>query len=141
MDDDDLFVFEEKVFEEKECPAFLSEQIISYIGNKRKLLSFIDSAVGTIKKDLGKEKIAILDGFAGSGIVSRSLKQHASVLHSNDLEQYAEIIGSCYLSNKEDVDQNQLSEIIDELNNNKLVDREPGFISKLYAPENDDDIK
>ena len=55
----------------EESKVFLSEQIITYLGNKRSLLSFIGNAVEYVKKDLKKEKIDTFDVFAGSGIVSR----------------------------------------------------------------------
>ena len=70
----------------QEDPAFLREQIITYIGNKRALLDFIGSAVQRVKSRLGKQKLVAADLFSGSGIVSRFLKQHASLLISNDLE-------------------------------------------------------
>ena len=83
-----------------ENPKYLTDQIITYIGNKRSLLPFISEAVKSVKKELSKEKISILDMFAGSGIVSRMIKSHSSILMSNDLETYSRVSSECYLSNK-----------------------------------------
>ena len=52
-------------------PDFLKSQIITYMGNKRKVLPHIDNVMNEIKMDLNKNTLKIGDGFAGSGIVSR----------------------------------------------------------------------
>lgn len=48
---------------------YLTQQIITYLGNKRSLLSFIDTAVKEVQEDLKKEDISTLDLFSGSGIL------------------------------------------------------------------------
>ena len=124
-----------------ENPAFLSEQIITYIGNKRLLLGQIEEEVKKIEKDLGKSKLVCLDLFSGSGIVARMLKKHSSHLIVNDLENYSRVINSCYLSNKKDYPERECEEIrkkiIADCANNKIS----GIITQNYAPENDSDIK
>lgn len=124
--------------EEKE--QYLTDQIITYIGNKRKLINFIETALLKIKKDLNKNKVSLLDGFAGSGIVSRMFKKHASVLYSNDLEYYSYIIGKCYLSNIEDVPTDEINTHLIKINKIKLLNRK-GIIRKLYSPNDDQNIK
>jgi len=121
---------------------FLTEQIITYIGNKRALLNFIGTAMDRIKKELKKDKLDIVDIFSGSGIVSRYMKQHSANLYSNDLEDYCNVINRCYLANKKDIDFGKLEEYY-RIVLNKLT-KEPlkkGFISEMYAPLNDKDIK
>jgi adenine-specific DNA-methyltransferase len=121
---------------------FLKNQIITYLGNKRNLLDFINSAIEIIKNELGKEKLISADLFSGSGIVSRFLKQHSQKLIVNDWEDYCYIINKCYLTNKSSVDFNLLKKHYDDLENiikDNLNDQ--GFIYKLYAPKNDEDIK
>jgi len=120
---------------------YLTKHLITYIGNKRKLLEFINESVEDIKLELGTENPSILDGFSGSGCVSRLLKQHASVLHSNDLENYCETINSCYLANKSELDLKQIQESIDYLNAHKLDSSSIGFIESNYAPKDDDNIQ
>lgn len=125
-----------------ENETFLTEQIITYIGNKRSLLSFIGTALNAVKEDLGKDKLDIVDIFSGSGVVSRFFKQHAKTLYSNDLEDYCYTINKCYLANQSRVDHNKLSSyyhlIVNELNNEPL---KSGFISEMYAPLDDQQIK
>jgi len=89
-----------------ENEKFLAEQIITYIGNKRGLLAEIEEAVLEIKHELRAEKINCLDLFSGSGVVARLLKKHSNTLYANDLETYSKIINECYLTNKEEFDEN-----------------------------------
>lgn len=120
---------------------FLTLQIPTYLGNKRSLLGFIGTAVDEVKQRLGKSKISSLDLFSGSGIVSRFLKQHSSLLISNDLENYAKILGECYLTNAGEVDMNELGKIVDNLNVRiKEFPVTDGFIRELYSPKDDKNI-
>ena len=57
-----------------EVPQYLKSQIITYMGNKRKVLPHIHQVMNEIKMDLNKDTLQIGDGFAGSGIVSRLFK-------------------------------------------------------------------
>ena len=128
-----------------ENPEFLTEQLITYIGNKRSLLDFIKDAVDFVKTDLQKDKLTCLDIFSGSGIVARFLKQHASFLAVNDLENYSRIINSCYLSNKSEIDFDRLKKLYEELILQTQKDLESseakGFISELYAPEDEENVQ
>lgn len=128
-----------------ENPEFLTEQLITYIGNKRSLLDFIKDAVDFVKTDLQKDKLTCLDIFSGSGIVARFLKQHASFLAVNDLENYSRIINSCYLSNKSEIDLDRLKKLYEELILQTQKDLESseakGFISELYAPEDEENVQ
>jgi adenine-specific DNA-methyltransferase len=121
---------------------FLRDQLITYIGNKRSLLHTIDEAIKRVRKRLGKDKLRVLDAFAGSGIVSRFLKQYAKLLVSNDLEQYAKVIGDCYLSNRSLIDFSGLREhhrrVLDAAETLPVRD---GFIRRLYAPKCDHAIQ
>ncbi|MFN2312271.1 MAG: DNA adenine methylase [Spirochaetia bacterium] len=125
-----------------ESPAFLCEQLITYLGNKRTLLGFIGEAVAAVKHQLGKDRIRVLDLFAGSGVVSRYLKQHAELLVCNDFEQYAEVINRCYLSNASELNIPELqaayAQITARLGSEEL---NPGIIAKNYAPLDDTNIQ
>ena len=122
----------------EEDPDYLSRQIITYIGNKRALLGQIGQVVEGVKDRLGKERLRVFDVFSGSGIVSRYLKAHASTLISNDIEDYAAVVGRCYLRNRSSVDLRALAEIVDELNSRVEDERLPtGFIEELYAPRDE----
>ena len=121
-----------------EDPDYLSRQLITYIGNKRALLGHIGIAVERVKRRLGKSRLAVFDAFSGSGIVSRFLKAHASLLISNDIEDYAVVIGRCYLRNRSTVDLSAISEVVADLNARVATEPlPPGFIEELYAPKDD----
>ena len=123
-----------------EDPRYLQEQIITYLGNKRRLLDFIGQAVGEVRRQLGGRKLRCFDAFAGSGIVSRYLKQHAEQLYSNDLEEYSRVLNTCYLANTDTVRAAQLPEQHAELLRQIEAAPSPGLLTELYAPQNDAEI-
>ena len=127
---------------EEENPEYLSKQVITYIGNKRALLSFIGNGLKIVSKRLNKNKLAIFDVFSGSGIVARYFKQYSQKLIVNDLEKYSETINKCYLSNYSSLNIDYLKDIYFEIQK-KLKNKslKPGFISKLYAPKDDSNIE
>ena len=126
---------------EAEETAYLSQQIITCLGNKRALLAPILRTVEYVKEQLGKNKISCLDLFSGSGIVSRALKAHATDLFSNDVEPYARVISECYLANPSDVEGNRMLALYNELRKRVEDELSPGFVTHLYAPKNDDEIQ
>ncbi len=124
-----------------ENPEYLTRQLITYIGNKRALLRQIETAVERVKSRMGKKRLRVFDVFSGSGVVSRFFKAHASFLVSNDLEDYAAVIGRCYLRNRGTVDRRAVAALVAELN--ERVESEPfapGFIEELYAPRDETNI-
>ena len=120
-----------------ENPPYLQEQIITYLGNKRRLLDFIGKAVSKVRSRLGGRKMRCFDAFAGSGIVSRYLKQHAETLYTNDLEDYSHVLNTCYLANSDTVRAAGLPELHAELLHQIEATPTPGLISELYAPQDD----
>jgi len=125
-----------------ENPDYLRRQLITYIGNKRALLGYIACEVDKVKRRLGKAKLKIADLFSGSGVVSRFFKSHASLVISNDIEDYAAAISRCYLRNKSEIDIKIINNIVEDFN--KRVDFEPfakGFIEEMYSPEDEENIK
>lgn|GEM_PF-244847 len=125
----------------EEDPRYLSSQLITYLGNKRSLLGGIGQALAQVKRRLGKPRLSVFDAFSGSGVVSRFFKAHAERLVSNDLERYAAVVGRCFLSNRDQVDEGEVRRWVEDLN--ARVDREPfapGFIEELYAPRDEDHI-
>ena len=120
------------------CPYYNSH-LITYLGNKRRLLPFLYKGFLKIRERVGKRKMIVFDGFAGSGAAARLLKVFASELHANDLEDYAETLNRAYLANKSECHLSKLGECIDWLNENKLRVKatSPGFIERNYAPRND----
>jgi adenine-specific DNA-methyltransferase len=126
----------------QENEAYLTQQLITYLGNKRALLHFIGCGIEKIKKRLHKDKLIMFDVFSGSGIVARYFKQFSSLLAVNDLEKYSALINQCYLSNVDELDLTEIkkyyAEIIHELSEDTL---ERGLIANLYAPGDDRNIK
>ena len=120
---------------------YLKDQIITYMGNKRKLLTNIETEVDKIKKKLNKD-LTIGDGFSGSGIVSRLLKTKCDVLYSNDLAGYSHTLNTCYLSNPTESTINTLRTYIDKAN--KLAENEDNckeqWVSKHWSPKNKNNI-
>lgn len=136
-----IFYDEYDILPDFNSEYFLSH-LITYLGNKRKLLPFINEAIVKVKNLLKKDKITAFDGFSGSGVVSRLLKYHTTYLVSNDFEDYAYTINKAYLTNKKDIDIPRLEKAIKYLNDNKLKKTESDyFITNNYAPKNDNDIK
>jgi adenine-specific DNA-methyltransferase len=124
-----------------ENPEFLRSQLITYIGNKRALLPFIQKGIILAKEKLKKDKAVILDLFSGSGAVARMAKQHSSHLIVNDLEQYSFVCNSCYLSNKSSLDLKELREYMKRVRDKVEANLSPGFITKLYAPKDENNIQ
>jgi adenine-specific DNA-methyltransferase len=121
-----------------EDPEYLSRQLITCIGNKRALLGHIGRAVERVKHRLGKTRLRVLDAFSGSGVVSRFLKAHASLLVSNDLEDYAAVTARCYLRNRSAVDLEAISQTVADLNVRVATEALPlGFIEEMYAPRDE----
>lgn len=125
----------------EENPEFLSEQIITYIGNKRSLLDFIGRGLKIVQTRLNKKRLICGDLFAGSGIVSRYLKSYSERLYTNDLESYSAYINRCYLANRSSLNQQLLESTLENVKNEICEGWEPGFITELYAPADDLNIR
>ncbi|MGK2319393.1 DNA adenine methylase [Gordonia rhizosphera] len=124
-----------------EDPRYLSDQLLTYLGNKRALLPLIDRAAAHVQQRLGR-RLTVLDAFSGSGVVSRLLKARAKVVIANDLESYARVMSECHLTNLGDVDLDEIASLVhrvsEQVDSGLTVD---GFISELYAPDDDDAIR
>lgn len=121
-----------------ENEKYLTEQIITYLGNKRKLLDNIALEVENIISEMGKDKVKICDLFSGSGVVARKLKQYASTIYVNDLEEYSYIINDCYLSNSDDFNEEFYNECLNQILSEPLIE---GVITEHYAPQDDKNIQ
>ena len=119
---------------------YLTEQIIAYIGNKRKLLPLIYKAI----ENAGitpSEKISFFDVFSGSGVVSRFAKFLGFEVFSNDWEYYAYALNRGFL----DVNESDIAELfgsraefeilLDTINAAPSPREEDQYIAKFYAPK------
>lgn len=121
---------------------YLKEQIITYLGNKRKILNNIEMSLNQI----GLKNYHFLDLFSGSGIVSRLAKVHgASKITANDLEHYSKVLNRVYLRNEEG-DREEFEEAkktVASLRNEwqTLYNAEGGWVTENYAPKDDNNIQ
>ncbi len=125
---------------------YYTEQIITYMGNKRKVIPHIEPLLQQIKTILGKDKLAIGEGFSGSGVVSRLFKNHASALYVNDLAGYSKTINQCYLANPSKETLLVISEYIQKANayvstNISRANSETKFIQNHWAPKDTNNIQ
>lgn len=84
---------------------YLTQQAITYLGNKRKHLDKIDAAVTKIiandevlSRRLAGGLATAADPFSGSGIVGRLLRARKFVLYANDVELYTHPINTAWLT-------------------------------------------
>ena len=113
---------------------YLKDQIITYIGNKRKILPFIERSLNQI----GIKDYTFLDLFSGSGIVSRMAKVHgAKKIIANDLEYYSMILNTVFLRNEEG-SKKEFEEMKNEILSKPLFE---GWVCENYAPKDDNDIQ
>ena len=111
---------------------YTDEQLITYLGNKRKLLPLI------LQTTQPEDKVC-LDLFSGSGVVARGFKNNKSKkVISNDLELYSMIINKCYLTNKEDFPDEEYDYYYNLIINSNAHE---GFFCELYAPKDSENIQ
>ena len=77
---------------------YLNSQLITYLGNKRKLVNSIEEIVLQLKEERDTTLFTTADLFSGSGVVARMLKQNSHKLIVNDLEYYSYVINKCFLT-------------------------------------------
>lgn len=123
-----------------EAPEYLSEQLITYIGNKRKLLPMIEASLIQAITELGIEKPAFADVFAGTGVVSRMARSYACRLFINDFEEYSSYSNQVYHVNRRSVPVEEIECWRHQVNQAGAKGEAPGFITELYAPANEDAI-
>ena len=122
---------------------YLTEQIIAYIGNKRKLLNLIYEAM--VKLDIEiKPGLKFFDAFSGSGVVARFAKSLNFEVYANDWEYYSKVINTAYLSvDKKDIKKIFGSEkaflaLLAKINSLPPPKKSEQFIAQYYAPKEDD---
>jgi len=111
---------------------YFKKQIITYMGNKRKVLNDIQGIINTL--DLKNIKIG--EGFSGSGIVSRLLKENCKELFVNDMAGYSKTLNDCYLANPSTNMKNEIKKYIEQANDfaDNPTKEVPKYIQKYWAP-------
>ena len=122
---------------------FVMQTMLTCLGNKRLLVDNIYDIVDNLRKKIGKDKLAIMDGFSGSAVVSRKLSYLSSKIYANDLEQYAYLIAKSSLETPCEKDRKCVEMHINQMNKLADCDTLPGngFISRLYAPNDTEKIQ
>ena len=139
IDDNNNFDINKYLSDNKD---FTNQSMITYIGNKRKLINNIENILIDLKNKIGKDKLVLCDLFAGSGIVSRMMYNHSSKLITNDLEGYSYSVCKCYLDKPSITDIKLIVEHINKMNNISI--NGPfieGIISENYSPKDTNNIK
>jgi len=118
--------------------AYVHQPMITYIGNKRKLVSWI---LDIIQRILPTDSLRVLDGFAGSGVVSRALRSAktnsnplCAELHSNDLEYYSYLVLRCYLETPTEAQQSRIRHHAARMRARYPEQAREGWVARLYAP-------
>lgn len=119
---------------------YLEDQLITYLGNKRKLIGNIEKCVQDICKELGKDRLSILEPFCGSGSVSRMLKLYSDKLVVNDLEDYCATLAKCYLASPTREQYEKIKKTVELMNRHKFSKVAPSFVRQHYAPADDKGI-
>ncbi|MBN2737589.1 MAG: DNA adenine methylase [Spirochaetales bacterium] len=130
-------------FNQAEVKAYLSRQIIAYIGNKRKLLPLIFDGIKESFPNGGRG-YRFFDAFAGSGVVSRLAKAMGFSVLSNDWEEYSRVINSTFLGlNPSELDiligpSFMLNNWLEAVNNLSDPHPEEEYIARYYGPKSFD---
>jgi adenine-specific DNA-methyltransferase len=122
---------------------FTFQTMLTCIGNKRKLVGHICDITESLRQRLNKEKLCIMDGFTGSGVVARALVPMCHTMITNDLENYAYLMSRCFLNTPSSIQQLRITEHITYMNKVAISGTyfEDGIIAKLYSPQNTNDVK
>lgn len=124
---------------------YLKTQIITYMGNKRKLIKQISDIIDIVNSELGYDsdsgsnKLVTADAFSGSGIVSRLLKTKSKKLFVNDIAGYSKTLNECYLDTPSENKKKKIEQLIEKANNLAHSNEEIGeneWIQKHWAPSN-----
>ena len=116
--------------------AFVYQSMLTCIGNKRKLVTHIREMIDDIRKTLQKDKLAFLDGFSGSGVVSRAVIDLLDTLYVNDMEYYSTLMAKCFFEKPSEQDIPIIQSHIQEMN--RLATHGPwisGIIAHNYCPK------
>jgi adenine-specific DNA-methyltransferase len=115
---------------------YVLQPMITYIGNKRKLVPWIMDIIEQLVNKFNINNVRIMDGFAGSGVVSRALMSISHQLYSNDIEYYSYILLRCFLETPTLQQQHELNTHYETMNSLCNNPHTVGFVSRLYSPNN-----
>lgn len=122
---------------------YLTDQLIPYIGNKRKLLPLIHQAIELTGLTPDRTVSAIppatfFDPFAGSGVVSRLAKTMGFRVIANDWEPYAETLNTAYIATNAPPSFDRLGGMEGAIGKLNALAGQPGYIASHYCPADDE---
>ena len=109
---------------------YFRNQIITYMGNKRKFVPIMSDIINDITESLGHCP-TIAEGFSGSGILSRLFKTKTNELYVNDISGYSSTLNKCYLATPDSRLQQEIRLYIDAANN--FADNPPLHLKKWVS--------
>ena len=118
---------------------YLTQQLIAYIGNKRRLLPLVYRAIESTGLEL-RRGLKFFDAFSGSGSVSRLAKALGFEVYSNDWEYYAYVLGKGFLeADAADIEKlfgskEAFSALLAHINALPDPSPEKQYIARYYAP-------
>lgn len=136
---EDSSVYHKRKHAARTTDEYLFNQLVPYLGNKRRLLHLILEALeitGTLNNKKKKSPIFV-DLFAGSGVVSRLARQNGYRVIANDWEPYSHALNLAILSCVEAPEFKQLGgyqAAIDYLNRLPPV---KGWVTHNLCPRDD----
>lgn len=113
---------------------YITDQLIPYIGNKRKLIRLIKHAIDAT----GVKNGTFYDAFAGSGVVSRLAKTLGFRVIANDWEPYSFYINYCYIGHNKPPAFEKLGGIENAIRILNSLQPICGYIARNYCPKDDE---
>ena len=114
--------------------SYLTDQLVPYIGNKRKLLPLIRDAI----RKTGVRTGTFLDLFSGSGVVGRLAKAAGFTVVANDWEPYSEAINKAYIATNRPPPFSGLGGMEQAFAALNALPGERGYIAAHYCPADDE---
>ena len=126
--------YERRKHAARNTDSFVFNQLIPYIGNKRKLLPLIARAIDASGVRPGG---SFVDLFSGSGVVARFAKAQGFRVIANDWEPYSEQINRCYIGCNvaPSFDGGSYADMIARLNGLPAAE---GWVTQHLCPDDDE---
>lgn len=131
----DSFLYDREDHAAAHTEDYIFNQLIPYIGNKRKLLGLIQQA---LEKAGVRPKATFLDVFAGSSVVSRMAKKMGFRVIANDWEPYSFEISKCCIQCDEAPEFRYFGGYANALARLNTLPPIEGWITKHLCPSDDD---
>ena len=126
--------------------SYFKTNLITYMGNKRKLVFELRTIFENLIQKLNKsqsENVVCGDAFSGSGVISRVLKTISDELYVNDNASYVETLNSCFLASPTKQCREKIEKEIKNANAyaHQGTDNAPYFIRNHWAPHDENNIQ